>query len=183
MQIQISNLKKCFGEKTAVDIADFTVNNGEIVGLVGNNGAGKTTLFRLMLDLLKADEGSVTLLPKPTDADTGMPEQINPALSEDWKTMTGAYIDPSFLIDFLSAEEYFEFIAKISGISKEGLAERLKYFEPFMNGECWDRKSTYATSLPATSRRLASSPHCSTSHSWLFSTSHSTFSTQAVRTS
>ena len=122
MQIQISNLKKCFGEKTAVDIADFTVNNGEIVGLVGNNGAGKTTLFRLMLDLLKADEGSVTLLPKPTDADTGMPEQINPALSEDWKTMTGAYIDPSFLIDFLSAEEYFEFIAKISGISKEGLA-------------------------------------------------------------
>ena len=75
MQIQISNLKKCFGEKTAVDIADFTVNNGEIVGLVGNNGAGKTTLFRLMLDLLKADEGSVTLLPKPTDADTGMPEK------------------------------------------------------------------------------------------------------------
>ena len=140
MQIQISNLKKCFGEKTAVDIADFTVNNGEIVGLVGNNGAGKTTLFRLMLDLLKADEGSVTLLPKLTDAGTGMPEQINPALSEDWKTMTGAYIDPSFLIDFLSAEEYFEFIAKISGISKEGLAERLNYFEPFMNGEVLGQK-------------------------------------------
>ena len=119
MQIQISNLKKCFGEKTAVDIADFTVNNGEIVGLVGNNGAGKTTLFRLMLDLLKADEGSVTLLPKPTDADTGMPEQINPALSEDWKTMPGAYIDPSFLIAFLSAEEYFE---------------------PFMNGEVLGQK-------------------------------------------
>ena len=91
MQIQISNLKKCFGEKTAVDIANFTVNNGEIVGLVGNNGAGKTTLFRLMLDLLKADEGSVTLLPKLTDAGTGMPEQINPALSENWKTMTGLY--------------------------------------------------------------------------------------------
>lgn len=54
--------------------------------------------------------------------------------------MTGAYIDPSFLIDFLSAEEYFEFIAKISGISKEGLAERLNYFEPFMNGEVLGQK-------------------------------------------
>ena len=62
MNIQISNLKKTFGEKTAVDIASFTIHQGDILGLVGNNGAGKTTLFRLILDLMKADEGKVTLV-------------------------------------------------------------------------------------------------------------------------
>ena len=59
MKIIIHNLKKNFGEKTAVHIPEFFINSGDILGLVGNNGAGKTTLFRLMLDLLKADEGNV----------------------------------------------------------------------------------------------------------------------------
>lgn len=140
MQLQISNLKKCFGDKTAVDIPDFKIYNGEIIGLVGNNGAGKTTLFRLMLDLLKADEGSVTMLPKANDTDVEVIEEINPAKSEDWKTMTGAYIDTSFLIDFLSAEEYFEFVGKISGLSKDVIAERLKMFDTFMNGEVLGQK-------------------------------------------
>lgn len=140
MQLQISNLKKCFGDKTAVDIPDFKIDNGEIIGLVGNNGAGKTTLFRLMLDLLKADEGSVNMLPKANDTDVEVIEEINPAKSEDWKNMTGAYIDTSFLIDFLSAEEYFEFVGKISGLSKDVIAERLKMFDTFMNGEVLEQK-------------------------------------------
>lgn len=140
MQLQINNLKKCFGDKTAVDIPDFKIDNGEIIGLVGNNGAGKTTLFRLMLDLLKADEGSVTMMPKANDTDVEVIEEINPAKSEDWKTMTGAYIDTSFLIDFLSAEEYFEFVGKISGLSKDVIAERLKMFDTFMNGEVLEQK-------------------------------------------
>ena len=63
MKIELSNLEKHLGTNTAVDIESFTINNGDILGLVGNNGAGKTTLFRLMLDLLKADEGVVTMHP------------------------------------------------------------------------------------------------------------------------
>ena len=55
--ITISNLKKQFGETRACDIPAFTINDGDILGLVGNNGAGKTTLFRMILDLLKPDEG------------------------------------------------------------------------------------------------------------------------------
>ena len=46
--IKIENLKKQFGETTACDIPSFTINDGDILGLVGNNGAGKTTCFRQM---------------------------------------------------------------------------------------------------------------------------------------
>ena len=153
MKIELSNLEKHFGTNTAVDIKSFTINNGDILGLVGNNGAGKTTLFRLMLDLLKADEGVVTMHPSADDVELvpsslklspdggvvgGSP--INPALSEDWKAYTGAYIDDGFLIDFLTAEEYFDFIGRVSGMTKDQIAERLVYFEPLMGGEILNQK-------------------------------------------
>ncbi|WP_295359242.1 ABC transporter ATP-binding protein [uncultured Prevotella sp.] len=128
MRIQLNNLKKCFGEHVAVDIPHFTIDNGQVVGLVGNNGAGKTTLFRLMLDLAKATEGNVLL------------GDIDPANSEDWKLQTGAFIDNSFLIDFLTAEEYFEFVGKVSGMTKEQVEIRLKTFETFMGDEIIGKK-------------------------------------------
>ena len=59
MDIIIKDLKKTFGEKVAVDIPELTIHSGELLGLVGNNGAGKSTLFRLILDLIKADTGTV----------------------------------------------------------------------------------------------------------------------------
>ena len=136
MKLDLHNLHKRFGEKVAVDIADFTINNGDIIGLVGNNGAGKTTLFRLILDLLKADKGDVTMKTQSDD----YPEPINPALSEDWKPYTGAYIDDGFLIDFLTAEEYFDFVGRVSGMTKQQTAERIAYFEPLMNGEVLNQK-------------------------------------------
>ena len=128
MQITISNLKKKFGDKTAVDIPEFSINTGEMLGLVGNNGAGKTTFFRMLLDLLKADSGNVLL------------GDIDPALSEDWKQFTGAYIDEGFLIDFLTPEEYFEFIGKICGMNQEAIEQREKDFEQFMDGEILGQK-------------------------------------------
>ena len=128
MNIQISSLKKIFGDKTAVDIPSFTIHDGDLLGLVGNNGAGKTTLFRLLLDLVKADEGNITL------------NGIDPTENEDWKTVTGAYIDEGFLIDFLTPEEYFEFIAKVNDIDKPTLADRLKYVETLMAGEIMNQK-------------------------------------------
>jgi len=128
MAIQVNDLKKTFGEKTAVNISEFTIHDGDILGLVGNNGAGKTTLFRLILDLIKADQGQVTI------------NDCNPVISEEWKNFTGAYLDEGFLIDFLTPEEYFEFIAKVNNLSKEGLEERLKVFEHFMGGEIMGQK-------------------------------------------
>ena len=121
--INISNLKKQFGKTIACDIPSFTVNDGDIVGLVGNNGAGKTTLFRMMLDLLKPNEGIITI------------DNVNPSVSEEWKSQTGAYIDDSFLIDYLTPDEYFAFLGKICDISNEEFSSRLQQFKTFANGE------------------------------------------------
>lgn len=124
--ITIDNLKKQFGETVACDIPSLTIADGEIIGLVGNNGAGKTTLFRLILDLLKADEGHLSI------------DGVDPSTSESWKTMTGAYIDEGFLIDYLTPEEYFQFLARISGISD--ISDRLAQYERFAGGEVFGQK-------------------------------------------
>ena len=138
--ITINNLKKQFGETCACDIPSFTINDGDILGLVGNNGAGKTTLFRLLLDLLQADEGSVSyILPSPLGEGLGG-EVINPAESEAWKKDVGAYIDDGFLIDFLTPEEYFAFLGKISGMTQEDVDQRLEAYERFAGGEIFGQK-------------------------------------------
>ena len=121
--IAIDRLRKNFGEKVAVDIEHYEINQGDMLGLVGNNGAGKTTLFRLMLDLLKADNWKVAI------------NDIDVSQSEDWKSFTGAFIDDGFLIDYLTPEEYFYFIGKMYGLKKEEVDERLIPFERFMSGE------------------------------------------------
>ena len=126
--ITIDKLKKNFGEKVAVDIEHYEINQGDMLGLVGNNGAGKTTLFRLILDLLKADGGKVII------------NDIDVSQNEDWKAFTGAFIDDGFLIDYLTPEEYFYFIGKMYGLKKEEVDERLVPFERFMNGEVIGQK-------------------------------------------
>ena len=105
--ITINKLQKNFGEKKAVDIESYMIDQGDMLGLVGNNGAGKTTLFRLILDLLKADAGNVTI------------NDVDVSKSEEWKKFTGAFIDDGFLIDYLTPEEYFYFIGKMYGLKKD----------------------------------------------------------------
>ena len=75
-----------------------------------------------MLDLLKADDGKVII------------NDIDVSQSEDWKSITGAFIDDGFLIDYLTPEEYFYFIGKMYGLKKEEVDERLIPFERFMSG-------------------------------------------------
>ena len=126
--ISINNLQKKFGEKIAVNIDHYEINQGDMLGLVGNNGAGKTTLFRLMLDLLKADDGKVII------------NDIDVSQSEDWKSITGAFIDDGFLIDYLTPEEYFHFVGKMYGLKKDEVDERISKFNRFMNGEVIGQK-------------------------------------------
>ncbi len=123
METIIRDLKKSYNNTTALDIADFRICDAGVIGLAGNNGAGKTTLFRLMLDLIKADCGSVQI------------NGIDVARSEAWKENVGAYLDDSFLIDYLTPEEYFHFIGKICGIDKRTIDERITRFSHFLGEE------------------------------------------------
>ncbi|MBE6341577.1 MAG: ABC transporter ATP-binding protein [Bacteroidales bacterium] len=126
--IQINNLTKLFGVQEAVNIPSLHINRGEAVGLVGNNGAGKTTLFRLILDLYQANTGEV------------LNHGENVAKDEEWKALTAAYLDGSFLIDFLTPEEYFNFYGETRGIDRDEVKSRLTRFEKFMNGEILEQK-------------------------------------------
>ena len=96
--ISIRDLKKVYGRTQALSIAQLEIGNGEMFGLVGNNGAGKTTMFRLILDLIEATEGEVLIRSMPVQR------------QEDWKMITGSYLDEGFLIDYLSPSEYFSFV-------------------------------------------------------------------------
>lgn len=126
--ILINNLQKKYNNITVLDIQQLHVPANESFGLVGNNGAGKTTLFRLLLDLLRADQGSASI------------NGIGVATNESWKHFTGAFLDQGFLIDFLSPEEFFEFTGKIKGMSHDDISSFLLGMEEFFNGEVLGKK-------------------------------------------
>lgn len=123
MMVHIKNLTKQYGGETVLNIENLEIKKGESFGLVGNNGAGKTTLYRCLLDLIQPTSGEVTIADIPV------------AQSEKWKHLTGSYLDENFLIDFLSAEEYFEFIGKLHGLSKQEVHDFINPFETFFNDE------------------------------------------------
>ena len=126
--ITLSQLTKQYRDVTVLDVPELTLNEGGIIGLVGNNGAGKTTMMRLILDLIKATTGHVTI--------EGVKVNEDPA----WKTFTGSYLDASFLIDFYTPEEFFAFVAEAYSISREELDRRLAQYETLMDGEILDKK-------------------------------------------
>lgn len=65
MTLQLAGVTKRYKDFTAVNQLNFTIEKGEIFGLIGQNGAGKTTTFRMILDLQDTTEGSITWAGKP----------------------------------------------------------------------------------------------------------------------
>jgi len=65
--LQLENVTKMFGDKTAVDRLSLEVKSGEIFGLLGANGAGKTTTMRMVLGLIFPDEGRILYRGRPFD--------------------------------------------------------------------------------------------------------------------
>lgn len=120
--ISIQNLTKKFSGVVCANIPELSINKGELIGLVGNNGAGKTTLFRLMLDLIKADSGSVSINNNQVQE------------TEEWKNYTAAYLDDGFLIDYLSSSEYFYFVGKLHGLNKQEVDDRVSSYDYFFDG-------------------------------------------------
>ena len=61
MRLEVKNLKKSFGETEVLHGVSFSVESGRALGLLGRNGAGKTTTIRILMDVFKANSGSVTM--------------------------------------------------------------------------------------------------------------------------
>ncbi len=126
--IKVTELTKKYGKQTVLNIESLEIPKGQTFGLVGNNGAGKTTFFNLILDLIHPTTGFI------------LNNDIQVNKSEDWKPFTTAFIDESFLIDYLTPEEYFYFIGELRGMNKADIDTFLQQFEEIFNGEILGQK-------------------------------------------
>lgn len=126
--IQTTQLSKKYGQTTVLNIDALEIPKGQSFGLVGNNGAGKTTYFNLLLDLIRPTTGAI------------INHDIQVNQSEDWKSFTGSFIDESFLIGYLTPEEYFEFIGDLRGMNKADVTTFIAKFDTFFNGEIIGKK-------------------------------------------
>lgn len=126
--ISVQNISKIYGDRKVLDIPHLDIPKGESFGLVGNNGAGKTTLFSLLLDLIEPSSGFISI------------DGIKVNESELWKTKVSAFIDETFLIGYLTPEEYFYFLGELRGQNKTTVDEFLKHFTDFFNDEILNAK-------------------------------------------
>ncbi len=126
--ITAENLSKKYGSQLVLNINHLEIPKGQSFGLVGNNGAGKTTFFSLLLDLIQPTTGKIV----------NNDVQVN--ASEDWKPFTSSFIDESFLIGYLTPEEYFYFIGELRGVNKADVNALLSQFSDFFHGEILGQK-------------------------------------------
>ena len=126
--ITTQNLTKKYGNQLVFNIEYLEIPKGQSFGLVGNNGAGKTTFFSLLLDLIQPTTGHII--------NNGI--QVN--TSEGWKPFTSSFIDESFLIGYLTPEEYFYFIGELRGQNKADVESLLSNFQDLFHGEILGQK-------------------------------------------
>ncbi len=126
--IAIENLSKKYGSQKVLDIPSLEIPKGQSFGLVGNNGAGKTTLFSLLLDLIQPTTGQISS------------HGIVVSKSEEWKPFTSSFIDESFLVGYLTPEEYFYFVGDLRGQNKADVDALLAQYEDFFHGEILGQK-------------------------------------------
>ncbi len=132
--ITVQNLTKKYNNKHVLSITHLQIEKGQSFGLVGNNGAGKTTFFSLLLDLIKPSSGFIINGGVRVDE------------SEAWKPFTSSFIDESFLIGYLTPEEYFYFLGDLRHQNKADVDALLSTFNDFFNGEILGQKK-YLRSL------------------------------------
>jgi len=121
--IEIRDLSKSYNGVQVLGMEYLDIPKGQAFGLVGNNGAGKTTLFSCLLDLIQPSTGYIKNGSKKVNE------------SEDWKHHTASFIDETFLIGYLTPEEYFYFIGDLRGQNKADVDTLLADFEDFFNDE------------------------------------------------
>ena len=132
--IQITELRKSYGQIVAVDSVSFEIDNGETFGLLGPNGAGKTTTINMILGVIRPDGGSVHI-----------DGAADPTRSEV-RRMLGAAPQSLALYEDLTAHENLAFFGRLYGLRGKHLSERINWALEFagLTGRRKDRVKTYS---------------------------------------
>jgi ABC-2 type transport system ATP-binding protein len=116
--LEVTHISKSFGNKQAVDDVSFEVRCGEIFGLLGPNGAGKTTTIRILLDIFKADQGSISLW--------------GGAMNEEKKRLIGYMPEERGLYQDIPVERCLLYLASLKGMPEREARSRLhEYLDHF----------------------------------------------------
>ena len=117
--IELKNVSKTYnnGRIKAVDGVNLVVNHGEIFGFLGPNGAGKTTTIKMIVGILKPDEGEILV--------DGIDIQKNPI---EAKKKIGYVPDEPYIYEKLTGLEYLNFIADMYGVPEKERREKTEYF-------------------------------------------------------
>ena len=135
MNVKVFHLVKRYGQHFALHVSELRIATGEALGLVGNNGAGKTTFLRLTLDLVRPDDGHVLV------------DGQNVAKETAWKAHVGSYLDESFLLDFLTPDEYFHFVGGVYEMSAAQIEAALARYRTFLPEQAFSRIQPYIRDL------------------------------------
>lgn len=112
--LKVEHIVKYYGDNKAVDDLSFTVKDGEIFGLLGANGAGKTTTFRIIMGLLEATSGKVTLDGKKIDYD--VTDKI------------GFVTEERSLLGKMTVKEQILFYGTLKGMLEKDILKKLDYW-------------------------------------------------------
>lgn len=119
--IEISQVSRRYGAKTAVDNLSLEIRHGEVFAFLGPNGAGKTTTIKMMVGLLQADAGAISLCGYDTRAQPRESRQV-----------VGYVPDEPYLYEKLSGREFLQFIAEMYGLkpdeARQGIEEQMEVF-------------------------------------------------------
>lgn len=113
MILEVKDIYKSYGKEQVLKGISFTIEEPEIIALVGPNGSGKTTLLNVISNLLHADQGEVTILGKGNE---------DPKIFLEMSFMQ----DNSVLYDYLTAYDHLQFIAQVQRLPKERIIETAK---------------------------------------------------------
>ena len=112
--LKLENVTKYYGTNLAVDNLSFTINNGEIFGLLGVNGAGKTTTFRMIMGLLEPTKGKITIDDKIVDY----------SLCEN----IGFLTEERSLLTKLTVKEQVIYYGTLKGMTESAILKKLDYW-------------------------------------------------------
>lgn len=135
MQIDIEGLLKEHGERFNLRVPELHVQEGECIGLVGNNGAGKTTFIRQLLDLDQPTAGTIRI------------DGHLVASSVAWRGETASFLDRSFLLDFLTPLEFWQYVGGLYGRTPEEVETFIPFFQGFIDPTVIGRKAPYIRDL------------------------------------